>query len=324
MKTINERFNFTRARNAEHYQLHSDILAVLTEEFAEEMGFKKLRKAYADLYLVERTCHLNSTAYRETVDIAALDRKRDNYFLFSSQTITTAELSPDEEIAAAGRFLAFELRKYIDAPRLNYAQNTANIDDFLEKMKEPQNAAAAAKLGLTSTLVALENANNEFNTVYTQRTDEELVRATSETMTSVRPKVDDMARQNFSIMNSLYEVSLIITEDEEKCAALAVVMDRINALLLRLQKTLSREGVGTGNSDPEPSEDIPTDETPGDDTTTPDSGETPGGSDSGTPDDGSTPGGSETPDSGDTGGNEGGGGTPTPPPGDDDDEEVVG
>ncbi len=295
MKQIKDDFYFKAARNAEHYQLHGDILAVVTEEFAEEMGFDKLRKQYADLYLVERTCHLNSTAYRETVDIAALDKKRDNYFLYSSQTITTAELSPDEEIAAAGRFLSFELKKYIDAPRLNYAQNTANIDDFLEKMKEPENAAAAAKLGLTSTLVALEEANNEFNTVYTQRTDEELVRATSETMTSVRPKVDDMARQNFSIMNSLYEVSLIITEDEEKCAALAVVMDRINALLLRLQKTLSREGVATTpetDSENKPA-DGTTPDTGGEDTT-PDSGdgsETPdsGGSDSGTEDGGTTP-----------------------------------
>ncbi len=124
MKTINERFNFTRARNAEHYQLHGDILTVVTEEFAEKMGFQKIRKGYADLYLVERTCHLNSTAYRETVDIAALDKKRDKCFLYASQTITTAELSPDEEIAAAGAFLAFELKKYIDAPRLRYTQTS--------------------------------------------------------------------------------------------------------------------------------------------------------------------------------------------------------
>ncbi len=292
MKQIKDDFYFKSARNAEHYQLHGDILAVVTEEFADKMGFQKIRKGYWDLYLVERTCHLNSTAYRETVDIAALDKKRDKYFLYASQTITTAELSPDEEVAAAGTFLAFELKKYIDAPRLNYAQNTANIDDFLEKMKETENAAAAAKLGLTSTLVALENANNEFNTVYTQRTDEELVRATAETMTTVRPKVDDMARQNFHVINALYTVSLLVTEDEEKCAELEPVMDRINALLLRLQKTLSREGVATTpETDPENKPaDGTTPDTDGS-TETPDSGTESGGTSGGDDDDDYTGGG---------------------------------
>lgn len=244
MKQINLDFGFTRPRNAEHYQLHSDLLVAIPADFATTMGIAPLREEYQRLFDEENDCYLRNVAYQDTPEVEAKDKRRDELFLYVSQTITAATLCPVEATAEAASRLAYHLAPYRGAPRLNYASNTAAVADFVLKMCETANAADMATLGLTSAIDALEGANNDFNQIYAGRSSELLVRSTSETMKSIRPKVDTAYKALASAINALYQVNELVTKEAAKRAVIGVVIDQVNSIFVQLQNTLSRAGVG--------------------------------------------------------------------------------
>lgn len=251
MKEINARFNFYPARNAEHYQAHSDLLAAIPADFTATLGIAPLREEYARLFGIENECYLRNAAYQDTPEVEAKDRLRDNRFLYVSQSIAAARLSPVDEVAEAAARLAYHLAPYRDAARLNYASNTAAVADFVQKMREPANAADVATLGLTAAIDALDEANTDFNLTYTGRSTELLARSTSETMKTIRPQVDAAFRTLASAINALYQVNELVTKDATKEKETGAVIDRVNAHLIQLQSTLSRAGVGSKpNFDP--------------------------------------------------------------------------
>lgn len=224
--------------------MHHDALEIITPEFATAFGISQLREEYQRLFDVENECYLRNTAFQDTPELQAADRKRDDRFLYNSQSINTACLSPIEATAEAGQRLAYHAKPYINAPRLTYAANTAAVTDFIEKMREPANAADIATLGLTAAIDALDEANKEFNKIYTQRSTELLTRASSENMKSIRSQVDDAFKNIASAINAFYQVNELTTKDAEKKKKLETVIDGVNAILYQLQKTLSRAGVG--------------------------------------------------------------------------------
>ena len=244
MKQINLKFSFHSTRNPEHYQVTSDLLAAIPADFATAMGIAPLRTEYQRLFDIENDCYLRNTAYQDTPEVEARDKKRDDLFIYISQSITTATLSPVPATAEAAARLAYHLAPYRDAPRLSYASNTAAVADFVQRMREPANAADIATLALTAAIDALDEANTAFNEVSAGRSTELLARSTSETMKSIRPQVDAAYKAVASAINALYQVNSLVTRDAERETTLATVIDRVNAIIIQLQNTLSRAGVG--------------------------------------------------------------------------------
>lgn len=262
MKTINSGFNFRRARNGEHYQAHADILNAISEAFVSGQGIKALRDAYAKLYELEDECYLRNQAYEDTPEIAEADQLRDELFLFVSQTIETNKLSPVAANREAAGRLGFVLDPYKDAPRQSLAKNTAEVTDFGKAISEESHAEDVTTLGLDAPLAALKEANEAFNRLYLERSKEKEERSKSETMKTIRPKVDAAFKELATAINSLYNVNELITKDAEKEQELGAVIDEVNAILLQLQETLSRAGIGS-KPEREPEEQPGT----GDDTT---------------------------------------------------------
>lgn len=244
MKEINLKFDLSRARNAEHYQFHTDMLGIITEDFAEKQSIAPLRSTYKQLLDIENECYLQNRTYKDTAAVEASDRKRDDHFLYVSQTITTGKLCPIEAKRKAAEELDYVIAPYRNAPRLNYASNTAAVGDFIEKIRESQYAGYVTTLGLDEALTALDAANKEFNKIYTGRSAETLSRATSETMKTIRPRADVAYKEAASAINALYKVNALVTRDAAKETALGTVIDQANALIIQLQQTLSKAGVG--------------------------------------------------------------------------------
>lgn len=244
MKEINLKFDLTRPRNAEHYQLHSDMLRVISADFASRQGIASLREKYQALFNAENDCYLQNRTYQNTAEIEAADKKRDEIFLYISQTITTGKLCPIEIKRKAAIQLDYVLSPYRDAPRLNYASNTAAVTDFVEKISEPQYKEALTTLSLAECVTALDEANLLFLALYAGRSSEVLSRSTTENMKMIRPKVDTAYREIASAINALYQVNALITKDNAKEQAVGAVIDQANALIIQLQKTLSKAGVG--------------------------------------------------------------------------------
>ena len=259
-KEINEQFGFSYARNAEHYQVHSDILSKVTAEIAAKYGFTALHTDYAGLYDVEDECYLRNKGFESTADVEAADKKQDNLFLYLMRGIENATLSPVEAEATVAKHLVFVVKPYANAHRLSYAQEMGAISDLVKKL-QGEEQEAVEQLGLTQAVQALADANQAFNEVYSARSGESLTRSTSETMRTIRPKVDKAFKKMASAINALYKVNELVAKDAETREELGTLIDEVNKYLHQLQKTLSRAGLGSKPSyDSDDEEEEPTPE----------------------------------------------------------------
>jgi len=86
MKEINT-IRLVNARNAEHYQFHADVSAVITAEFAAAQGIGGLQEAYAALFADEDKAYALSRGLADTQKVEAKDAVRDQWARYVFQTI---------------------------------------------------------------------------------------------------------------------------------------------------------------------------------------------------------------------------------------------
>lgn len=270
--------NLNNARNAEHYQFHSDVLSIVTVEVATAQKIEGLRSEYAALFDKENTAFIQNRAYESTKEVEAKDRVRDELFLYIKQTVDSNLYCPVATKKAAAEKLSFAMKPYRSANSKAFAENTAQVTNLVADFQSETYAEYVELLGLTDAVAQLQIANNEFNAIYMGRSGEKLVRASTENMKSIRPKVDTAYRSLASAINALYQVNSLITRSESTETELASLIDGINGLIVQLHQTLSLRGAGSTS-------DVNTD-----DTVSPSGGDTPSGGNSG----GSTDSGSGT------------------------------
>ena len=278
--------NLNNARNAEHYQFHSDVLSIVTVEVATAQKIEGLRSEYAALFDKENTAFIQNRAYESTKEVEAKDRVRDELFLYVKQTVDSNLYCPVAAKKAAAEKLSFAMKPYRSANSKAFAENTAQVTNLVADFQSETYAEYVELLGLTDAVAQLKTANNEFNAIYMGRSGEKLVRASTENMKSIRPKVDTAYRSLASAINALYQVNSLVTRSESTEAELGSLIDSVNGLIVQLHQTLSIRGAGSTS-------DVKTD-----DTVSPGGGDTSSG---GSTDSGS--GGSSD------GGSSGGGGT---------------
>lgn len=237
--------HFNHARNAEHFQFHSDALNIITADLAEARHIGQLRQTYASLFADEDTAFIQNQAYEATKEIEEKDRTRDELFLYVKQTIDSNLLCPLAAKKSAARKLSFALTPYRSANNRPYAENTAQITNFVGDMQNAEYAPHVATLGLTEVIQQLKSANEDFNAVYSGRSSEKLTRVSGDNMKAIRPKVDEAYRAVVSAINALYQVNELVTHSQETSASLGKLIDGINALVIQLQQTLSHRGAGT-------------------------------------------------------------------------------
>ena len=279
--------NLNNARNAEHYQFHSDVLSIVTEEVAAAQKIESLRSEYVALFEKENAAFIQNRAYESTKDVEAKDRERDDLFLYIKQTVDSNLYCPVANKKAAAEKLSFAMKPYRSANTKAFAENTAQVTNLVQDFQSEAYVGYVELLGLTEAVVQLQVANNEFNAIYMGRSGEKLVRASNENMKSIRPKVDTAYRSLASAINALYQVNSLITRSASTEAEFGGLIDGVNALIVQLHQTLSMRGAGS-------TADVNTD-----DTVSPGGSDAPSGGGSG----GSSDNGS------DTGGSDDGGGT---------------
>lgn len=246
--------NLNNARNAEHYQFHSDVLSIVTVEVATAQKIDGLRSEYAALFEKENTAFIQNRAYESTKEVEVKDRVRDDLFLYIKQTVDSNLYCPVATKKAAAEKLAYVMKPYRSANSKAFAENTAQVTNLVADFQSEANAGYVELLGLTEAVAQLKTANNEFNAVYMGRSGEKLVRASTENMKSIRPKVDTAFRSLSSAINALYQVNSLITRSDATETELGGLIDGVNALIVQLHQTLSLRGAGT-------SADVDTDDT---------------------------------------------------------------
>lgn len=236
--------NLNNARNDEHYQFHSDVLSIVTAEVAAAQKIDRLRSDYVALFDKENTAFIQNRAYESTKEIEAKDRERDDLFLYVKQTVDSNLYCPVATKKAAAEKLAFAMKPYRSANTKAFAENTAQVTNLVLDFQSEAYAGYVEQLGLTEAVAQLQTVNDEFNAVYMGRSGEKLVRASSENMKSIRPKVDAAYRTLASAVNALYQVNSLISRSANTETELGGVIDGVNALIVQLHQTLSLRGAG--------------------------------------------------------------------------------
>ena len=274
--------NLNNARNAEHYQFHSDVWSIVTVEVATAQKIEGLRSEYAALFDKENTAFIQNRAYESTKEVEAKDRVRDELFLYIKQTVDSNLYCPVTTKKAAAEKLSFAMKPYRSANSKAFAENTAQVTNLVADFQSETYAEYVELLGLTDAVAQLKTANNEFNAIYMGRSGEKLVRASTENMKSIRPKVDTAYRSLASAINALYQVNSLVTRSDSTEAELGSLIDGVNGLIVQLHQTLSIRGAGSTS-------DVNTD-----DTVSPGGGDTSsGGNSGGSNDSGSDTGGTD-------------------------------
>ena len=237
--------NLNNARNAEHYQFHSDVLSIVTVEVATAQKIEGLRSEYAALFDKENTAFIQNRAYESTKEVEAKDRVRDELFLYVKQTVDSNLYCPVAAKKAAAEKLSFAMKPYRSANSKAFAENTAQVTNLVADFQSETYAEYVELLGLTDAVAQLKTANNEFNAIYMGRSGEKLVRASTENMKSIRPKVDTAYRSLASAINALYQVNSLVTRSESTEAELGSLIDSVNGLIVQLHQTLSLRGAGS-------------------------------------------------------------------------------
>ena len=263
MKEINKNFNFRGALNAEHYQVHSDLLDAIPVEVASGLGLAGLRNQYAGLFDEENNCYLLNRSYYLSDEIKEKHASRVQQLSYILKRIENESISGDEAVQQAAKALLYSVKPYRAVRKMRYAATTGALADFIGLLREANCAPHIATLQLTEPLSRLEALNLAFNTIYQERSEQLLTKATSYTMTSIRPLVDKAFKELVRAINALYQVNVLTEQSETKEQQLAAVIDRMNAILYQLQLTLSRVKAGakpnpgeetkpTAPADPEP------------------------------------------------------------------------
>ena len=264
MKEINKNFNFRGALNAEHYQVLSDLLDAIPIEVASGLGLAGLRNQYAGLFDEENNCYLLNRSYYLSDEIKEKHASRVQQLSYILKHIENESISGDEAVQQAAKALLYSVKPYRAVRKMRYAATTGALADFIGLLREANCAPHIATLQLTEPLSRLEALNLAFNAIYQERSEQLLTKATSYTMTSIRPLVDKAFKELVRAINALYQVNVLTEQSETKEQQLAAVIDRMNAILYQLQLTLSRVKAGakpnpgeetkpTAPADPEPS-----------------------------------------------------------------------
>ena len=252
MKEIIYDFSKSRARNAQHVQFVTDILAAVPEATATAQGFASQRAALATAAADELDCFQPDKAYLGTPEIESTDRRRDNTFLFYKQLAQAyTNYCPDADKQQAGATVAFAFREAGKASELDYASETAVLSDLVAKLGEDPYASALAEIGLSDAPTVIAEANDAFNAVYLKRSAEERDRKLGATMKTLRPVSDEAFNELAKAVNALYAANELVTKDPEKSAALEKVIDDVNAIVVRFRKTIS---TASSASEDEPAE----------------------------------------------------------------------
>lgn len=243
------------ARNAEHYQLFSGLLAIATEEFATTYKLTPFRTAFATSFGKENEAYLQNQAYEGTKTVEKANETCDRRFRLLERNVEVGELSDEPAEVEAAERIVYVMKPYKGAPSKPHAENIAMVKDLVEMLESDKYASDVETLGLTSVLASLKQSVVDFEAAYAARAGERLARTSMDGMKTIRPVVEQDFANLAALITALYLVAAHVDNDPERAAALETVIDQMNALILDYHKKLARRGIGsssqTVSTDPE-------------------------------------------------------------------------
>ena len=268
MEEIIYDFSKYGATNALHAQFATDSLGAVPKEVAEAQGFSKQWTNFSTHVNNELASFKKDKAYLDTEEIAEKDAEREKPLMFYnalSSAYANFALTPEEK--EAGRVIAFAFDQAGYMQRLPYAEETATITQFTNKLRQEPYLSALPVIHMEDAPDVIDEANNAFHELYMERSKENRDRAFAVPMKTLRKNTDEAFNELAKAINALYAVNEMVTNDESKREALKKLIDDLNAIVVRFQmdmkgKTSVEEEEVPGTEEPSTGDDTQEPENP--------------------------------------------------------------
>ena len=190
MKKIEKVRYFNTSRNAEHLHVHCNLLATLTEEFAEANGISSLRSAYAENIALEKNLFLLNPAFMDTPLLKKLNIIQTDGYMFLLYAVEAyAKYSLDVEMKECGERIYYD--PFHNLGSKSYSEKTQSLDKFYTVLEDPDYTQDFETLHLTEALADGKAATQEFNAAYVKRASVYEKTIKNYKMKDVRQFVDD-------------------------------------------------------------------------------------------------------------------------------------
>jgi hypothetical protein len=243
------RVRYRRLRNGEHSQLHRDQSGAVSRDKAVEYGFEDEYDAYAAARADEEAILKPAQGYEDTPEVEEKDHARDRLLLYVDGTIRTNLYAPDEAKRTAAVALDFNRKNYKTTVRKSYADETALIRNYCHDLKSAAKAPHLATLGLTDPVDMLETLNEEFATLYGERSMEAYHKDLLMKLPEARLHTDETAEAMFDTIDWLYAANEKTAKDATKHDDLGGMINGINAHAHWANKVLERRAGGDKSAD---------------------------------------------------------------------------
>lgn len=251
------------ARNSEHFQLYSFLLADFTEELARKHKLMQYWDAFRCSLERENNAYLQNQAYKETIQINKKNETCERLFRSFYLLIQSKKLGFDDEERKEADKLLYLLKPYSGASYKPHAEHIAMIKDLVNELESESYASTVEKLGLSKYVAELKNAMLEFESAYRKRSEEKLERSTINRMKIIRPVVEKTFDELSEVISVCYIMAAYIEKDMEKAMELEEVIDHLNSAINEFHSIILRRlrsaRAKTRINDDEPLEEVETD-----------------------------------------------------------------
>ena len=167
------KFNLNILRNEEHFNFLTDFSELITAATPAALNIADEYAAFTPLLAEEARVMeiIRKNSYTESVIEA--DEARDRIFSFIRASVKNMTKSYDATIVAAAEKVLNIINNYKAVSQFGLQEETGKIINLLDDLKQTSVMALCTQIGIKAHLTELENANNRFKTLMSDRRAEE-------------------------------------------------------------------------------------------------------------------------------------------------------
>ena len=169
-----------KLKNAEHVQLHTNVMNVIEGADAEAIGLlETIYGPYTSAIMEEQDIVNKAYASAYTIEMQKADEERVTTF---RRVMKKLELCEYENTASVAYKASETVKKHLinpyksaDVVKLPYQEKTATLTGFIKDCREILTSEQVSGIGIDGDLDDLQMANQKFERMYQQRVDEKVV-----------------------------------------------------------------------------------------------------------------------------------------------------
>lgn len=166
--------NLYNARLMDFYQVMNLTVGYLDKEDIAALQLSEVTTEFKATFVAldKALKQAQKTGFTESIIVA--DDNRDDIFTGFNGAIRSMTRFPDKEIAQSASLLLLIVEKYGQGiTRLPQREESAILTNIITELQSVENTSLLQKTGLTIWVDKLAQANNEFDELYTHRTEKE-------------------------------------------------------------------------------------------------------------------------------------------------------